>query len=101
MSPSLMSVTDEQIRDGISHVVMGRLPPATACPSEVARFLMPHDWRELMPQIRAVALAMAKDGILDIRQGGLTVSPAGSPRGPIRLGRPFAALPMPREPNEE
>lgn len=88
-----MSVTDEQIRDAISHVLMERLPPATTCPSEVARALMPHDWRHLMPQVRAVALAMAKDGVLDMRQGGRTVVPDGSHRGPIRLGRPFTDPP--------
>lgn len=43
-----------------------------------------------MPQVRAVAVAMAKAGVLEIRQGGRTVEPDKPLRGPIRLGRPTA-----------
>jgi hypothetical protein len=82
-----MSATEEQIREAISQVLMGRPPSATACPSEVARALAPRDWRVLMPTVRAVALAMAREGALEIRQGGVTIIPDGTHRGPIRLGR--------------
>lgn len=82
-----MHVTDEQIHDAISGLLDSRQPPATICPSEAAKALAPNQWRPLMPQVRSVAIAMAKDGILEIRQRGCTVVPDPPLRGPIRLGR--------------
>ena len=82
-----MRMTDEQIRDAISALLDSRQPLATICPSEAARALAPDGWRPLMPQVRAVAIAMANDGMLEIRQGGCTVVPGLPLRGPIRLGR--------------
>ncbi|MES2280911.1 MAG: DUF3253 domain-containing protein [Pseudomonadota bacterium] len=82
-----MPVTDKQIRDAIAGLLKSRLPPATICPSEAARALEPDEWRLLMPQVRAVAIIMAKSGVLDIRQRGKTMSPDKPLRGPIRLGR--------------
>jgi hypothetical protein len=43
-----------------------------------------------------VAITLARDGVLDIRQGGRTVAPGEFLRGPIRLGRP--AIDAPRHP---
>ena len=40
-----------------------------------------------MARVREVAIAMAQENLLDIRQGGRTVVPDGCVRGPIRLGR--------------
>lgn len=80
------TVTDQQIRDAIAALLKSRQPPATICPSQAARALAPDDWRTLMPQVRAEAITMAKAGVLDIRQGGATVSPEEPLRGPIRLG---------------
>jgi hypothetical protein len=82
-----MRITDKQICDAIACLLEHREPPATICPSEAARALAPDEWRPLMPRVRAVAMAMAKDGVLDIRQGGRTVVPGAPLRGPIRLGR--------------
>lgn len=81
-----MTVTDQQIRDAISELLKSRQPTATICPSEAARALAPDEWRPLIPKVREVAVAMAKNGLLDIRQGGQTVSPDEPLRGPIRLG---------------
>ena len=83
-----MAVTDKQICDAIAGILESRQPPATICPSEAARALEPNEWRLLMPRVRTVAIGMAKDGVLDIRQGGRTVVPDEPLRGPIRLGRP-------------
>lgn len=82
-----MPVTDQQIREAITGLLKSRQPTATICPSEAARALAPYDWRTLMPQVRAVAITMAKSGVLEIRQGGKTVHPDKPLRGPIRLGR--------------
>ncbi|GAC1534212.1 MAG: J domain-containing protein [Ramlibacter sp.] len=82
-----MRVTDEQIRDAIGALLDERQPPATICPSEAARALAPDGWRPLMPQVRAVAIGMAREGALHIRQGGRPVVLDGPLHGPIRLGR--------------
>ncbi|AEG91537.1 DUF3253 domain-containing protein [Ramlibacter tataouinensis] len=76
-----MRVTDGQICKAITTLLDSREPPATICPSEAARALERDEWRPLMPRVRAVAIAMANDGVLNIRQGGRTVVPDRSLRG--------------------
>ncbi|WP_418318167.1 DUF3253 domain-containing protein [Piscinibacter sakaiensis] len=87
-----MSPTDDQIRDAVLGLLDRREPPATICPSEAARALAPGAWRPLMPRLRAVAVAMAEQGLLSIRQGGRAVAPDETLRGPIRLGRASADI---------
>lgn len=82
-----MRVTNKQIREAIAGLLHSRQPAATICPSEAARTLAPDEWRPLMPRVREVATAMARENLLDILQRGRTVVPDGSVRGPIRLGR--------------
>lgn len=82
----MSAVTDAAIGEAIQDLLRRRAADATICPSEVARALAPDDWRALMPQVRAVAVELARHGQLEIRQGGRTVNPAASLRGPIRLG---------------
>ena len=81
-----MHLTDEQVSDAIVGLLLGRSPLATICPSEAARALAPDSWQPLMPRIRAVAVALAIEGVLEIRSGGVTVPPDQPLRGPIRLG---------------
>lgn len=81
-----MDLTDDLIRDAIAGLLQERAPFATICPSEAARKLAPGGWRPLMPRVRTVAIAMAREGNLQIRQRGKAVSPDESLRGPIRLG---------------
>ncbi|MCG2592215.1 DUF3253 domain-containing protein [Ramlibacter sp. XY19] len=82
-----MPVTDAGIRAAILDLLALRKPLATICPSEAARALEADDWRPLMPRVRAVALSMAREGVVEIRQRGRTVAPVEPLRGPIRLGR--------------
>ena len=82
-----MPLTDDQIRSAISGLLATREPASTICPSEAARALAPDDWRPLMPRVRSVAVTMAAQGLLGIRQGGHAVEPDEPLRGPIRLGR--------------
>jgi Protein of unknown function (DUF3253) len=82
-----MRVTDEHIRDVIAGLLDSRQPLATICPSEAARALTPDAWRPLMLRVRDVAFAMVAEGVLEILQGGRTVVPDDSLRGPIRLAR--------------
>ena len=83
-----MQVTDKDIRHAIESLLESRQLSATICPSEAARALNPKEWRPLMPQVRAVAVTMARDRALVISQAGHAVDPDGPLRGPIRLGRP-------------
>lgn len=85
-----MACTDKHIEDAIRGLLEQRAGDATLCPSEVARALAPDAWRPLMPQVREVAFALARQGALDIRQKGRSVSPDAPLRGPIRLGHPGA-----------
>lgn len=85
-TPAVSAVTDAAIGEAIQDLLRRRAADATICPSEVARTLAPEGWRALMPQVRAVAVELARHGQLEIRQGGHTISPAAAFRGPIRLG---------------
>lgn len=81
-----MGLTDAQLRKAITTLLSEREPPATICPSEVARATAPEDWRPLMPRVREVAFAMAREGRIELRQKRQPVAPDPPPRGPIRLG---------------
>lgn len=76
------------IEDVIFNLLAQRHTDATICPSEVARSLATDEgaWRQLMPQVREVADALAKTGRLRVTRGGVEVD-ATSGGGPIRLGR--------------
>ena len=84
-----MQVDDGQIETALLALIAQRGQDASACPSEVARALSPQDWRTLMPRVTQVAGQMALRRLLDISQGGQSVSPAtlpnGSCKGPIRV----------------
>lgn len=68
-------------------LLSARQAGATICPSEVARALAPDGtaWRELMPQVRDVAQALADAGRIVVTRGGVPVE-ATAGGGPIRLG---------------
>ena len=76
--PSARAIQDEILRQ-----VTKRGAGKTICPSEVARALS-DDWRELMPQVRVVAVRMAEAGEITVTQRGTEVD-ADAARGPIRL----------------
>ena len=82
-----MRITSAQIEKAIFDLLDARAPGKTICPSEVARALAPDDWRPLMPQVRAVASALAGTDALDILQKGRAIAHDAPIRGPIRLGR--------------
>lgn len=86
-----MGPKDAQLRQAIATLLAAREPPATICPSEVARAAAPDAWRALMPRVREVAFAMARQGRIEVRQKGQPVAPDPPPRGPIRLGHVQAA----------
>ena len=89
-----MQPSDPQIETALLALIAQRGQDASACPSEVARALLPEDWRILMPRVRQVAGQLALRGLLDISQGGqsvpVTTLPHGPWKGPIRVRLPRA-----------
>ncbi|MEM6902019.1 MAG: DUF3253 domain-containing protein [Pseudomonadota bacterium] len=77
---------DELLRMAILSAVAQRGPDKTLCPSEVARGINPADWRQLMPELRRVAIDLAKHQRIAIRQSGVICNPDQPITGPIRLG---------------
>lgn len=62
-----------------------RGPEKSICPSEVAKALAPGEsWRSLMTPIRDAALALAREGRIEILRKGKPVPPE-EVRGVIRL----------------
>jgi len=81
----MSEVSDVAIRQRLLSMLEQRQAPATLCPSEVARDLMPGGpWRDLMPRIREQAQALAGQGLVEALRQGRRVD-ATSPGGPIRL----------------
>lgn len=64
-------------------LVKMRGPAKTICPSEVARALGPGNWRSLMPQVRAVGVALVNAGQIVVMQKGQVVD-LTTVKGPIR-----------------
>lgn len=56
----------------------------TTCPSEIARALFPHDWRNHMATVRSVAIDLQKKGKLIITQRGKPIT-TDFIKGPIRI----------------
>ena len=88
----MTELTDQQIEVALLAIIAKRGDQSSACPSEVARALTLHDWRKLMPRIRQLAGQLAQRGLLDIAQGGQSVTTATLPdgpwKGPIRVRLP-------------
>ncbi|MEF9421067.1 MULTISPECIES: DUF3253 domain-containing protein [Xanthomonas] len=84
----MQSPDDAQVAASIRRLLAQRRPEQSICPSEVARALSDDAavWRNLMPQVRAVAAAAACAGVVRITQQGRTVQ-LPDVRGPIRLMR--------------
>ncbi|MCD9004860.1 DUF3253 domain-containing protein [Luteimonas sp. XNQY3] len=83
-----MTSDDARIAADIRTLLDVRAPDASICPSEVARRLSPEDaWRDAMPDVRRVAVALAADGVIRITQSDVVLDPEVPISGPIRLRR--------------
>jgi hypothetical protein len=78
-------VSEPAIRDAILAQTAARGPAKSICPSEVARALAPEAWQPLMARVRREAVALAREGRIDILRKGKPVDPAAEIRGVIRL----------------
>ena len=63
------------IEAAITALLAARAPGRSICPSEAARRVDADDWRRLMPQVRAVAIGMARAGRLEITRHGQVADP--------------------------
>ncbi|WP_376091084.1 DUF3253 domain-containing protein [Roseomonas sp. CCTCC AB2023176] len=84
MTGSAPSPDPTAIAAEIVRLASERGPTRSICPSEVARSLAPEDWRPLMGPVRQAAVALTRDGRLDILRKGKPIDPAAL-RGVIRL----------------
>jgi len=76
------------LRERMLALLSERAADASICPSEVARALRPGgDWRALVPGIRDVAAALAREGVVLVTQRGAVVDADAPPPGPVRLRR--------------
>ncbi|MGM9478070.1 DUF3253 domain-containing protein [Pedobacter sp. GSP4] len=72
------------IAEKIILLAMERGASKSICPSEIARFLFPDDWRAHMGEVVASAIELERQGKIMITQKGVPVDPVQI-RGPIRL----------------
>jgi hypothetical protein len=78
-----MTPLDDGLRAAILTLLAERGAGKSICPSDAARAVAA-EWRPLMPQVRAVAGAMAAAGEVIVTQRGQAVDPATA-RGAIRI----------------
>ena len=76
---------DSRLRAAILALARHRGPRSSICPSDAARAVGGHDWRDLTAQSRSIAFALARDSDVEITQRGDVVDPDQSLRGPIRI----------------
>ncbi len=78
-------MTDNRIDAEILTRTQARGFEKTVCPSEVARALLPEDWRSLMDRVRSRARVLAIAGRIAVCQSGVCIDPERDWSGPIRL----------------
>jgi len=86
----LVVISDEQIEVEILASLANRDPASSVCPSEIARALAPlndGEWRLLMPRIRNVVAALARNDRVLATRGPITLNPRDLEGGPIRVRR--------------
>lgn len=59
--------------------------PATTCPSDAARAVGGERWRSLMAAARDAAVALADEGVVELRQRGEPIDHRLPWRGPVRV----------------
>ena len=75
------------IEDAIFALLAEREPGKSIDPSEAARAVDPEGWRRLLPQVRATAVGLARQGRLAVLRHGKPADPEGL-KGVYRLRLP-------------
>ncbi|WP_324651691.1 DUF3253 domain-containing protein [Georgenia sp. H159] len=81
----------DRLRAELLRIAEERGPDKTLCPSEAAGAVDPERRQALTPVARAVASALADEGILVVTQQGVPVDALTTP-GPVRVGLPPAEM---------
>ena len=85
----MTSIPDQQlIQDEILRQVTARGAGRSICPSEVARAFLPDGWQPLMGPVRRAAVALAREGRLEVLRKGRPAD-LDELRGVIRLRAPL------------
>jgi hypothetical protein len=74
-----------RLRAAILALAQHRGSDSSICPSDAARAIGGQQWRDLTADSRSTALALARDGEVDVTQRGEVIDPSRPPRGPIRI----------------
>jgi hypothetical protein len=78
-------VSEQELRATILRLAGERGPSKTICPSDAARAVGGDAWRDLMEPARDIARELARNGEVEITQGGNVLDPDATWRGPIRI----------------
>lgn len=81
----LNNVIEQRLREAIVRMARERGPAKSICPSDAARAVGGEHWRDHMEQARDAARELARNGEVEITQGGEVVDPDADWRGPIRI----------------
>ena len=73
--------------DAIVTLLAARADDASICPSEVARAVVPTNWRAHLDDVRQAGRQLARHGAIVILQRGRELDPDKPVRGPIRYRR--------------
>lgn len=79
------------LRDAILELTAARGVGGTISPDEAARAVSTDRWQKLLPDVRAEAVRLAKDGAISIYRKGKPVDP-DTFKGVYRLGLPGKVL---------
>ncbi|MBS9524620.1 DUF3253 domain-containing protein [Litoribacter ruber] len=60
----------------------------TFCPSEIARWMYPEDWRAFMPDVQEEMMRLYQEGKIVVTQKGNEVDKNQMPAGPVRIWVP-------------
>jgi hypothetical protein len=82
-----MGAMSAAIEEAIFALLAEREPGKSIDPSEAARAVDAEGWRRVLPQVRATAVGLARQGRLAILRHGKPVNPDGL-RGVYRLRLP-------------
>ena len=55
------------------------------CPSEVVRWIYPHDWRHFMEEVREAMMDLYRKGLVEVTQNNQLVDINFLPNGPVRI----------------
>jgi hypothetical protein len=75
----------DELRTAILELARDRGPVKTICPSDAARAVGGEHWRDLMDDARDIARELARQGDVEVTQGGEVLDPDATWRGPIRI----------------